>query len=515
MGRRTLTELEVIGRIYSEGGIYTPDKIEFTLISGRKVELGEIVCIKHPRFSEKYVFYQVIDIPVRRRAKFYEEDLIRMGRYVEDPEKNYPRAIAQQIGYLDENDEVSMLLEHIKPMSEVYRPTTSLLMRLLKPKSTYTIQVGKIYPQLSLPLYLDLRLLLRQGLLVIGGVGTGKTTTMITVIISILEVMKENGITPHILIIDKDGEYACKELIALAEELGGFENVKVENVKPQVALSAENFYRKAISILGFTPQSKEGRAIKEAAFQARERGEKLIFNYETLHRIVNEYVMSLSIKQVVLSKLNRIKDKLEEEDEGKIDVEEFLNIVREKAVVILDCSTAPDWNIVLSVVSAILERVYDEALTNKDFGLIIVIDEVHFYSPQKGTFEIGEAHLYDTLEKVLKAKIATTGARNGITLFVSTQRLANVDKTLSTQVGQNIIAHRVEDVDLERLKEIVGSELISQIKLLPRGYAYVKSSATKIRRPLIVKIEPKGYPLSTERTCLYRWISSRNTSQLH
>jgi hypothetical protein len=53
--------------------------------------------------------------------------------------------------------------------------------------------------------------------------------------------------------------------------------------------------------------------------------------------------------------------------------------------------------------------------------------------------------------------VATTGPRNGIPLSIATQRLSEADKFITTQMGQNIFAFRVEDVDLLRLREMVGA----------------------------------------------------------
>lgn len=69
----------LIGFIYSENEVYEPDTITFTVESGERIEIGDIVCIKHPSI-ETIVFYQVIEVPVRRKARDYEEDLSRIGR---------------------------------------------------------------------------------------------------------------------------------------------------------------------------------------------------------------------------------------------------------------------------------------------------------------------------------------------------------------------------------------------------------------------------------------------------
>ncbi len=63
-------------------------------------------------------------------------------------------------------------------------------------------------------------------------------------------------------------------------------------------------------------------------------------------------------------------------------------------------------------------------------------------------------------------------------------------------MGQNIIAHRVEDIDLARITEIM-SDVARRIRVLPRGWALVKALAAKLKQPLIVRIEKTATPTST------------------
>ncbi len=74
-------------------------------------------------------------------------------------------------------------------------------------------------------------------------------------------------------------------------------------------------------------------------------------------------------------------------------------------------------------------------------------------------------------------------------------------------MGQNIIAHRVEDVDLARIEEIMGP-IARKVRVLPRGWAIVKGLAAKIKEPLIVRITAKVYPKSTGKTAYERFLSS-------
>jgi DNA helicase HerA-like ATPase len=101
--------------------------------------------------------------------------------------------------------------------------------------------------------------------------------------------------------------------------------------------------------------------------------------------------------------------------------------------------------------------------------------------------------------------VATTGPRNGVPLFIATQRLSEADKFITTQMGQNIFAFRVEDVDLMRLREIVGSDIAYTARTLPRGHCIYKGHALRVQRPVIVVVEKAGDVASVGKDLLTRW----------
>jgi len=136
--------------------------------------------------------------------------------------------------------------------------------------------------------------------------------------------------------------------------------------------------------------------------------------------------------------------------------------------------------------------------------LAIFIDEVHNFCPQSPHEGAAGRDAYDIFIPLMKL-LATTGPRNGIPLFIATQRLAEVDKFISTQMGQNIFAFRVEDVDLDRLRNIVGSDVAYSARLLPRGYCIYKGHALRIQKPVITIVEKIADVASVGRDLLTRW----------
>jgi hypothetical protein len=153
----------------------------------------------------------------------------------------------------------------------------------------------------------------------------------------------------------------------------------------------------------------------------------------------------------------------------------------------------------------VLSRIFGEALENRKFGCIIVLEEAMYYAPQRGVFDIGEKDSRGKLLGVIK-EIATNGGRNGVGLWVVTQRLSTVEKTVVTQCANNVVCHSLEDVDKTRIVEILGSEFAELIGDLPPGEAIVKGTSLKCRFPIWVKVLAEVYPASSISTPMSRFI---------
>ncbi len=514
-----MNERILVGYVYNEEGYYYPREIYFTIIRDkdkpRKVEIGDIVAIEHPSKKDAMVYYQVIGLPLKRKARDYEEDLLINNNPLIDEEKNYPRARATQIGYIDEKtNEIMPLLEHVNPMQKVYKVTEEELKKLLKPTDE-SIPIGKIYPSWKLTLEIDLSKLIRQGLIVFGGVGTGKTTTLLNILYRVYWKIKKKRGKPHILIIDKDREYDPK-LINEDEEV--IADIPVEKITFGIEmLPLEKRIDYIRQELGFTKNQIMYKLIEE----------EILFNpkkYKDL-QVSPDYIQSKIypvLAEKFSSKKNELKDlqrrletwrqRLENEtepEEEKLSIEKVIKIIEEKEIVRIDLSTTTDYNTAYIVLSSLLYQLYNKALTDKIFGLIIAMDEAHLFIPEGG-LSLASKDPTSTLSQTMKI-IATTGPRNGITPFLATQRPSLISKTITTQMGQNVIVHRVEDIDLGRVKEIVG-KIAESVPVLPRGWALVKSQGTKIHQPFLVKIEPQtinGKPLlpaSTGQTAYDRFL---------
>lgn len=502
-----------IGFVFSEEGVYEPDEITFTVESGERVEIGDIVCIKHPT-RNTLVFYQVIEVPVRRKARDYEEDLARIGRPLVDETRNYPRARAKQIGYVDDleslmkgktsSDDLIMLIEHIKPLSEVYLPKPNVIDKLLQPEGD-SVVVGKIYPNWKHEYKFSLQKLLRQGLLIVGGVGTGKTTTMLTMLYRVIKVFLEKAGKPHVLIIDKDGEYGSDKLIELVKS-DNYIHIHVDEIGETQFFDSEDYAWRLLRKLGFHDRkTKVAKTLYEVVTKELAGEEAYVLEPRFVREKILPKIKESDVLQEIASKVSKWERECYKETRAKRTILDVFNLLREKIVVHIDLSATRDYDHAYRILNNLLKKVYDAALSHPSFGCIIAIDEAHLYAPEKGGIALASSDdVVNNLKNTLHI-IATTGPRNGITPFIATQRPSLISKTITTQMGQNIIAHRVEDVDLERIEEIMGP-VARRVRVLPRGWAIVKGLAAKIREPLIVKIEPEAYPRSAGKTAYERFI---------
>jgi DNA helicase HerA-like ATPase len=179
----------------------------------------------------------------------------------------------------------------------------------------------------------------------------------------------------------------------------------------------------------------------------------------------------------------------------------------------MDLSTGKDtWSQKHLVVSQVLRNIFSEALDNRRFGCVVLLEEAMYYAPQRGVFDLGDREARGKLLGAVK-EIATNGGRNGVGLWIVTQRLATVDKTVVTQCANNIVCHSLEDLDKQRLAEIVGEEFSRLIGDLPQGEAIVKGTALKCRFPIWVKVLPEVYPASSIATPMSRFVHMELASQ--
>ena len=487
-----------VGFTYSETGEYKPEEITVVLLRGRELARGDLVYVKHPK-NGCPVVYQVTQVYPHKRVREYEEALLKEGRIIGDPEDTTVHVSAYQWGWIDEDESLRPLRYPLPPNTPVMKADRDIVARFTKPSGEWKLLLGTD-PSTDLDVELGVYSLIRQSCLICGAVGTGKTTTAVSM------VARAASLSPPVrfFIVDKDGEYT-----SLSERLGPEKVLKVPWMRffqpsdvPWEDYLAEFGWQKTwwnAKILV--------KALKILYAQAA------MVTKENLRRAVG-YVSPDSLgfskkedefesyRQQVLNAVNGSKLI----PEGDLKPLDPVELIGDKHIVIMDLSQGRDtWAQKHLVVAQVLRRIFGEALENRRFGCIIVLEEAMYYAPQRGVFEIGEKDSRGKLLGVVK-EIATNGGRNGVGLWIVTQRLATVEKTVVTQCANNIICHSLEDLDKQRLAEIVGDEFSQLIGNLPQGEAIVKGTALRCRFPIWVKVIPEVYPASATATPMSRFV---------
>jgi len=487
-----------VGHTYSQTGEYRLDEITVLLMRGRELAKGDLVYMHHPKNGSPVVF-QVMRVYPHKRVREYEEALLSEGRVITDVEDSTLHAEAYQWGWMDEEGSLRQLRYPLPPNTPVYLAERDIVSRFTKPAGEWRILLGTD-PSTDLDVELGIYPLIRQSCLICGAVGTGKTTTAVSMVVRAATAKPP----VRFFIVDKDGEY-----MSLVDRLGSGNVLKVPwsmffqpGDVPWEDYAAEFGWQKtwwnskilfqALKIL-YAQSAQVTKANLKRAVDFVD-AEKLGFNKKAdefeLYRMQVENAVSAS---------RLIPD-------GEAEVLDPVKLLRERRVVIMDLSGGKDtWEQKHLVVAQILRRVFSEALENRGFGCVIVLEEAMYYAPQHGVFEIGEKESRGKLLGVIK-EIATNGGRNGVGLWVVTQRLATVEKTVVTQCANNIICHSLEDLDKQRLAEIMGQGFSELIGDLPPGEAIVKGTALKCRFPIWVKVLPEVYPASSMSTPMSRFV---------
>ena len=498
--------MEKIGHVFHMEGIYEPDEIVAVLVEGKESpQRTDFVIVN---VDGKEVLFQVVSPLFEYEGFGYEKEAIQKGMWEKtfDDDKLRRAIRARQIGFFDEYGNLQPFLNAIPPMSPVYLPPKEKIESIILPSAEYKLKLGKRYPKEDIEIYVDLERVLRQGLLITGGVGTGKTTTLGSILYNLLRI---EGLNPKILLIDPDGELGSEDIINLANEREGYVQISCDKKSDFVRSGTYNvkaFKSKFEKIFNLAANSKIIKTISECASSAQKDDVPLTMgNFRT---IVEKYCINNETKEEILSLWDKYENSVlsKEKMSGGINIPD---LVKRNTIVHIDGSTTPDFNNFLYASLVALESCFNEVIRDKNFGLVAIIDEAHLLAPQFSEDQIGDSEIHKELTKLLKSRIATTGPRNGMSLWLTTQRLAKLDKTLSTQTGQNLIAHSCEDVDFKRLSDIVGYEYARSAKFLPKGHALVKSAGLKLRGvPILIHVKKEINVKSSETSLIKRWKKS-------
>lgn len=466
---------------------YGMEEIPITLKKGLKLPLGAYVFIKDE--DGLPIIYQVASPKYYRYSYEFEKRLIAHGGISKDELHTYDFS-GILLGKLLKDGRIEPPKYPIPPLSEVYECTPPLIRIITRPSIRPILKIG-VDPITSQDVEIALWPLIRQGLLISGAQGTGKTTALLTLICRALRAY------PHLrfLALDWTGE-----LTSLKELKSGHPEEKalklhVEEVPwdrllqgiapkepelllrlireddPRVVGAVGEVLRDAIVVCGKSENYPTKANLKKIVGEVVEI-------FDNRGKLIERRVVGIfkSRKPETIESVRDVIDRSkwlpEKEPEKPLTLELFKTMISDNNVIIIDFSTTKEPNVPddlelkKMVAATIVDFVWNEARSNKDFGCIIVSDEVHHVAPEKFYGEINPIWI----------RLATEGGRNGCPLWVVARRLSLVSKSVTTELQQNFFCFNVEDVDRRRIMEDLGETFASLLGKLPPGEAVVKSA---------------------------------------
>jgi len=494
-----------LGYTFSSDGDYRSTWITIILEKNSEVAKGDLAYVEHPK-NGLPVVYQITRISSHKETRDYEEALLKEGSVIRDEERTTVRARAYQWGWMD-GDAVRPLRYPLAPNTPVLKADPRIIEEFTKPSSKWKVALG-VDPSSGLDVELDLYYLIRQCCLICGAVGTGKTTTAISMIARAAQAEPP----VKFLIVDKDGEYRSLETLF---------GDKVRRVPWYSFFRSDEIYPEdLIGEFGWQRGWWASKILMKALGYLRSAGQQLTKQnlIEAVHVLSN---LSVGFTKSEADFEGYKKQVIEAVKFSSMIPNDYVNaldpvsLLKQYRIVIMDLSQGSNgWIKKHMVLSQVLSRVFHEALENSNFGCVIILEEAMYYAPQWTQFSIGDKDSRGKLLSIVK-EIATNGGRNGVGLWIVTQRLATVDKTVITQCANNIVSHALEDIDKRRLQEVVGDEFVELLGSLPQGEAIVKGTALKCKFPIWVKVLPELRPASARSPPMVRFQTmAMNEKQL-
>jgi len=481
--RSMIKNAKQVGNVFS-WRIYGLEKIYITLRKGVKLPVGSYVFVKDD--DGLPIVYQVASPTYYRYSFDFEKRLIAHGGISRDEAHTYDCVgilVGKVLEVVEEEGESRRKKIEIQPprypvppLSEVYECTSNLMEILTRPSSEPIVKIGK-EPLTGLEVKIALRALIRQGLLISGAQGTGKTTALLTLICRSLETYP----SLRFLVLDWTGE------MRVLEQLNG---KRFGNPPRQISANALPWDSKIDLV--YTGPDLLVRLIREDDPRVRGAVEaalndtlalcakkKMPLTKTNLQSIVDGEIKDVrkdtTIKAVkkVISGSKWIPDEAAEEKLPENIINQFIRELESVNIYVVDFSKTenpeiPDEFEFKKMMAEVMAwHVWNTARIRKDFGCVVVSDEAHRICPERGYGELPGIWL----------RLATEGGRNGCPLWLVARRLSLVSKSVTTELQQNFFCFNVEDVDRRRVSEDLGETFASLLGSLPPGEAIVKSAA--------------------------------------
>jgi len=497
MAKASSSDDHRIGNVFTENS-YGIDRISVTLKEGAQLTTGSYVFLLD---DDSYpVVYQVVQ-PYWFRPSFdFEESLITIGNPTADSRIQRYRCVCTLVGKLTE-DAVGPPRNPVKPFANVYSCSPEIVAKVIHPDSDWTAKLGT-NPETDRDVLIDLNTLVRQGLIVTGAQGTGKTTGLITLVSRAMQASPP----ARFLLLDWTGEFAS---MVGRKEIG----VQLINWERLATSVFENIHEKTKEIMARLVGGKGTKAFKLLAASVDQcKADEVFPTKKAIMTRAENKVDSLWPKakkeetdatlSVLQTAINSCDEVLEREPSLKntTTAEEVCGRLASLHGIVVDFSYSElglvpdDQETKNMVATALANAIWSRASNGKGFGCIIVTDEAHRLLPQDGPRDIDRIWF----------KLATEGGRNGCPLWIVARRLALVNKTVTIEAQQNMISFNTEDIDRHRIEGDLGSDFAGMLGSLSPGEAMVKSMGFRIPGQVVhvlfdSEIAPASPPKAKER----------------
>lgn len=320
------------------------------------------------------------------------------------------------------------------------------------------IKFGKLLTT-DIDIYLDLDKIVPMHMAVLGTTGSGKTTF----IRRFLENINEERI--KIYIFDIYQEYSKvlnvdnKNILAFKDSLFP---IDIGDIKELLKNSG----------IDLQERSREEKAIFNLFRKYIKPDLDLIgFNQKNLKEIIEEAstirFLERDIKEQILDFISMlIKDYSEEAITSQ---KENIELIRKsldatEKFIIYDLKNINNIESRINIVGLILKEIFRKAQLTKEKSLII-LEEAHNFAPEKGFGEIQTGR--ENLAFIMAKKIATEGRKFNLGLVAITQRPANINKYVLSQLNTQVIFKLINKNDLDAVSVFFESNKEDIFDLLP------------------------------------------------
>ena len=486
-------EDKLVGNVFSESQ-YGIDRISVTLREGMKLSTGSYVFLVDD--DGLPIVYQVV-VPYWFRPSFdFEESLITVGNASSDRRIQRYRCLCTLVGKLTKDNQVEPPRNPIRPFSDVYTCSPEMAERVIHPLSDWRVRVG-LNPETGREVLIDLNALVRQGLVVTGAQGTGKTTGLLTLLVRSCQASPPL----RFLMLDWTGEFQTLAKQNLSVELVNWERFAstffstihqriLDSLSTHASIKGKNTreYKLLAAAINSLHQTEEFPTQKAIIDRAHHELPRLWSGSSKLKE---------SDAKAIIENIERVVQDSDEVPtkppplEDTLTPEEVCAKLAGNHGVVVDFSypelglLPDDQDTKNEIASALAQAIWTKASNAKGFGCLVVTDEAHRL--------LAEGSKYDNIWR----KLATEGGRNGCPLWIVARRLALVDKTITIESQQNIVSFNTEDVDRRRIQADLGEDFAGMLGSLPPGEAMVKSMGFRVPGQVVhVKFDVVAKPSS-------------------